>query len=67
MEETPNKTRDICEEEVQDIVVKKLGVTIEIEFDRCHRTGKFKKNQSKPRAVVCMLLRFKDKEKLLQS
>ena len=39
----------------------------EIEFDRCHRTGKFKRNQSKPRAIVCWLLRFKDKEKNLRN
>ena len=66
VEETPNETWDICEGKVQDIVKNKLGITTEIEFDRCHRTGKFKKNQAKPRTIVCRLLRFKDKEKILQ-
>ena len=54
-------------EEVQDIVENKLGITVEIDFDRCHRTGKFKRNQSKPRTIVCRLLRFKGKEKKLQN
>ena len=63
VEETPNETWDICKKKVQDIVKKKLGITAEIEFDRCHRTGKFKRNQSKPRKIVCRLLGFKDKEK----
>ena len=67
MEETPNETWDICEGKVQDIVKNKLGIIAEIEFDRCHRTGKFKKNQAKPRTIVCRLLRFKDKEKFLQN
>ena len=67
VEETPNETWDICEGKVQDIVVNKLGITAEIEFDRCHRTGKFKKNQAKPRTIVCRLLRFKNKEKILQN
>ena len=67
MEETPNETWNVCEGKVQDIVKNKLGITAEIEFDRCHRTCKFKKNQAKPRTIVCRLLRFKDKEKILQN
>ena len=67
VEETLNETWDICEGKVQDIVKNKLGITAEIEFDRCHPTGKFKKNQAKPRTIVCRLLRFKDKEKFLQN
>ena len=67
VEETPNETWDICEGKVQDIVKSKLGITAEIEFDRCHRNSKFKKNQAKPRTIVCRLLRFKDKEKILQN
>ena len=58
---------ETCEKKVQDIVEKKLGITVEIDFDRCRRTGKFKRNQSKPRTIVCRLLRFKDKEKNLQN
>ena len=67
MEETRIETWDICERKVHDIVQNELGITTEIEFDRCHRTGKFKRNQSKPRTIVCRLLKFKDKEKILQN
>ena len=67
VEETSKETWDICEGKVQDIVKNKLGITAEIEFDRCHRTGKFKKNQAKLRAIVCIMLRFKDKEKNFQN
>ena len=63
VEETPNETWDISKEKVQSIIKEKLGITVEIELDRCHRTGKFKINQSKPRTIVCRFLRFKDKEK----
>ena len=51
---------------MQDIVENKLGTTTEFEFDRCHRTGKFKRNQSKPRRIVCRLLRFKDIKKFCE-
>ena len=29
------------EKKVQDIIENKLGITVEIDFDSCHRTGKF--------------------------
>ena len=67
MEETPNETWDISKEKVQSIIKEKLGITAEIELDHCHRTGKFKINQSKPRTIVCRFLRFKDKEKILKN
>ena len=66
VEETPNETWDICEEKVQSIIKGELGITAEIELDHCHRTGKFKKNQSKPRIIVYRFLRFKDKGKFLK-
>ena len=43
VEEIPNKTWEICKKKVQDIVENELGITTEINFDRCHRTGKSKK------------------------
>ena len=49
VEETPNETWDICEKKVYDIVENKLRIITEIEFEHYHRTGKFKKNQFKPR------------------
>ena len=62
-EKTPNETWDVCEEKVQSIIKEELGITAEIEFDRCHRTGKFKKNQPKPRTTVCRFLRRKNIKK----
>ena len=66
MEETPNETWNVYKEKVQSIMKEELGITAEIELDCCHRTGKFKKNQSKPRTIVCRFLRFKGKEKILK-
>ena len=66
VEETPNETWDICEEKVQSIVKEELGIIAEIEMNRFHCNGKFKRNQSKPRTIVCRFLRFKDKEKILK-
>ena len=43
VEQIPNKTWEICEKKVQDIVENELGITTEIKFDRCHHTGKSKK------------------------
>ena len=43
VEKTSNKTWDICEKKVQNIVENKLRITTEIEFDRCHRTVKLKR------------------------
>ena len=37
-----NNLLDICEKKLQDNIRNKLGITAEIEFERCHRTGTFK-------------------------
>ena len=63
--ETPNETWENCEEEVRKIIRNKLDITDDIEIDRCHRMGKFQRNKSKPRTVVCKFLRSKDKHKVL--
>ena len=67
VKETPNKTWDVCEEKVHSIIKEEFEITAEIELDRFHCTSKFKKNQSKPRTIVCRFLRFKDKEKILKN
>ena len=67
MEETSNETWDVREENVQSIIKEELGITTEIELDRCHHTDKFKKNQSKPRTTDCRFLQFKDKEKIFKN
>ena len=43
VKETPNETWDVCKGKVQSIIKEELGITAEIELDRCHRTGKLKK------------------------
>ena len=63
--ETPNESWENCEEEVRKIIRNKLDITDDIEIDRCHRMGKFQRNKSKPRTVVCTFLHFKDKHKVL--
>ena len=39
--ETSNETWESCEEEVIQIIKNKLGITDDIEVDRCHCMGKF--------------------------
>ena len=63
--EDPNETWDDSERKVQDVLLNKLNVEGNIEIDRCHRFGK--PRGSRPRTVVCRFLRFKDKQKILQS
>ena len=43
VKETPNETWDVCKVKAQSIIKEELGITAEIELDRCHRTGKLKK------------------------
>ena len=38
--EKPNKTWEECEENVQEMIKEKLGITEHIEIDRCHRITK---------------------------
>ena len=51
--------------ESEKIINNKLDITEDIDIDRCHRMGKFQKNKSKPRTIVCKFLRSKDKHKIL--
>ena len=63
VEETPNETWNVYEEKVESIIKEELGITAEIELDCCHRTSKFKKNQSKPRTIVLDFYDLKAKKK----
>ena len=49
------------------IIKNKLGITDDIEIDRCHHMGKFQRDKSKPQTVVCKFLRFEDKPEVLQN
>ena len=40
MQETPNETWDLCEENIENIIMKKIGIEGPIEIERCHRIRK---------------------------
>ena len=73
IEDDQNETWDSCEEKVQKLIKKKLGLENEVEIERCHRMKNKNKDQSnnerrsRPRTIVCKLLRFKDKQKIIQN
>ena len=73
IEDDQNETWDSCEEKVQKLIKEKLGLKNEVEIERCHRMKKKNKDQSnnerrsRPRTIVCKLLRFKDKQKIIQN
>ena len=66
IEEVPNETWEECEESVQEIIREKLGINENIEIDRCHRMKK-QKNQNRPRAIICRITKYKDKQKALRN
>ena len=51
IEEKPNETWEECEENVQQMIKEKLGITEPIEIGRCHRISKQKK-PNRPRTVI---------------
>ena len=73
IEEKQYETWGRCEEKVQKVIKDKLGFEDEVEIDRCHRikkSGKDRSNNerdSSPRTIICRLLRFKDKQRIIQS
>ena len=64
IKERPNETWEDCEASVQDMLKEKLGITDDIEFERCHRMS-IKSNQNRPRTIICKATKFKDKQKIL--
>ncbi|XP_019631891.1 PREDICTED: uncharacterized protein LOC109475612 [Branchiostoma belcheri] len=55
-----------CEQKVPDILKDKLKLDpLKIEIERSHRNGKFQE-EGRPRPIVVKLLRYKDKEAILQ-
>ena len=73
IEEDENETWESCEDKVQQLIKENLGIESNVEIERCHRMKKNQKNQTnndrrpRPRTIVCKLLRFKDKQKIIQS
>ena len=47
------------------MLIEKLGITDDVEFERCHRMSQ-KSNQNHPRAIICKATKFKDKTKILK-
>ena len=73
IEDDQNETWDSCEEKVQKLIKEKLGLENEVEIECCHQMKKKNKDQSnnerrsRPRTIVCKLLRIKDKQKIIQN
>ena len=63
--ENPKETWEEYERKVQEIISNYLEIEHDVEFERCHRMGKRKGNRQ--RTIVCNLLCFKDKQKILQN
>lgn len=55
------------ENKVREMLTTKLKLDANtIQIERAHRMGKFKTDLSRPRTVVVKLLRYKDKERILE-
>ena len=67
IKERPNETWKDCEKEL-DTGKGSLGIEDEVVIERTHRvkTGKGKKGNT-PRTIVCRILNFKDKFKILRN
>ena len=64
--ETLNKTWEECDIKIQELMKNKLKINEHIEIDRCHRLSK-KKNQNRPRTIICRITKFKEKQKILKN
>ena len=64
--ETLNKTWEECDIKIQELIKNKLKINEHIEIDRCHRLSK-KKNQNRPRTIICRITKFKEKQKILKN
>ena len=73
IEEEQYETWGRYEEKLQKIIKDMLGIEDEVEIDRCHRmkrNGKDWSNNeinSRPQTIICRLLRFKNKQRIIQS
>ena len=53
-----------CEQEVKEFIREALNIESEIKLDRCHRLGRFKRDNLRPRPIVAKFTYFKDKERV---
>lgn len=51
-----------CEALIKEFLRSEMNITVDIQFDRVHRLGKFKQNQIYPRPVIAKFTSYKDKE-----
>ena len=65
IEETPNETYKDCEIEIQELIKNKLKIKEHIEIDRCYRLSK-KKNQNRPRTIICLITSLKKKRETFE-
>ena len=66
IEETPNEISEDFEIKIQELIKNKLKITEHIEIDRCHQLSK-KKNQNRLRTIICLITKFKEKQKILKN
>ena len=55
-----------CETIIKQFLSREMYVTKDIEFDRVHRLGKFKRGQQYPRPIIAKFTNYKDKEAIRQ-
>ena len=68
VEEENGESWDDCERKVKEIFMSKLELENDIIIKRAHRAGKSKYGKKdQPRTIVCKLLSYKDKVKVLQN
>ena len=63
MKEHNKESWEECERRVHSMLKERLDIE-NVEIERAHRAGR--KSRSKPRTIVCKLLRFKDKQNILR-
>ena len=68
IKERPNETWEDCESELHTLFKESLGIEEEVVIERAHRikTDRNKKGNI-PRTIVCRILNYKDKVKILRN
>ena len=68
IKERPNETWEDCEKELHTLFKESLGIEEEVVVERAHRvkTDKNKKGNP-PRTIICRILNYKDKVKILRN
>lgn len=59
----PNEYED-CENLIKSFIREQMHVARDIQFDRVHRLGRFKRTQRYPRPIVAKFTYYKDKEEV---